>query len=545
MLGAPAGPVIHNGAIHMSDSKPTAGSAPVSPDPRRAELAARLQASELGGGAERIAKQHAAGKLTARERVELLLDAGSFVEIDALVVHRCRDFGMERARIPGDGVVAGYGTIDGRLVYLFAQDFTVFGGSLSETNAQKICKVMDLAVANGAPILGLNDSGGARIQEGVASLGGYADIFLRNTLASGVVPQISAIMGPCAGGAVYSPAITDFILMVEGTSYMFVTGPEVIKTVTHEEVTKEELGGAATHAAKSGVSHFTVPNDAACLAQVRELLSYLPSNNLDAPPPGTSDDDPGREDPALDALVPVDPNKPYDIKRLIQGVVDDGKFLEVHADYARNIVVGFARIARQSVGIVANQPAHLAGVLDIDASLKGARFVRFCDAFNIPLLTFEDVPGFLPGTQQEFGGIIKHGAKLLYAFAEATVPKITVITRKAYGGAYCVMASKHLRTDVNFAYPTAEIAVMGPEGAVNVLFQRELAAAGEGAAQARAEKVAEYRAKFSNPYIAAERGFVDAVIEPRATRSMVARALRQLAAKRATMPAKRHGNIPL
>src|SRR6185369_2490667 len=397
------------------------------------ELRRRLAAAEEGGGRARIEKQHAAGKLTARERIELLLDAGSFVEIDALVTHRCRDFGRDKVSIPGDGVVCGYGTVDGRLVYVFAQDFTVFGGSLSETNAAKICKVMDLAVENGAPILGLNDSGGARIQEGVASLGGYADIFLRNTLSSGVVPQISAIMGPCAGGAVYSPAITDFIFMVEETSYMFVTGPEVIKTVTHEEVTMEELGGASTHAVKSGVCHFTVPNDAACLAAIRELLSYLPSNNLDEPPPGTSSDDPGRENEALNALVPEDPNKPYDIKQLIAGVVDDGRFFEVHAGYAKNLVVGFARFGNRSVGIVANQPAWLAGVLDIDASLKGARFVRFCDAFNIPLVTFEDVPGFLPGTQQEYGGIIKHGAKLLYAFAEATVPKITVITRKAYG----------------------------------------------------------------------------------------------------------------
>ncbi len=512
---------------------------------RRAELEARLEAAVLGGGRERIERQHAAGKLTARERIDLLLDQGSFVELDALVTHRCRDFRMQESLVPGDGVVSGYGTIDGRLVYVFAQDFTVFGGSLSETNAQKICKVMDLALANGAPVVGLNDSGGARIQEGVASLGGYADIFLRNTLASGVVPQISAIMGPCAGGAVYSPAITDFILMVEGTSYMFVTGPEVIKTVTHEEVSKEELGGASTHGAKSGVCHFTVGNDAACLAKIRELLSYLPSNNLDAPPPGGSEDDPAREEPALDELIPADPNKPYDIKRLIEAVVDDGKFLEVHAEYAKNLVVGFARLANHSVGLVANQPAYLAGVLDIDASLKGARFVRFCDAFNIPLLTFEDVPGFLPGTQQEFGGIIKHGAKLLYAFAEATVPKITVITRKAYGGAYCVMASKHLRTDANFAYPMAEIAVMGPSGAVNVLYQRELAQAGPEVEAVRSAKVEEYRRKFSNPYVAAERGFVDAIIEPRATRPAIARALRQLASKRASLPAKRHGNIPL
>ncbi len=509
------------------------------------QLAERLEAARLGGGRERIERQHAAGKLSARERIELLLDTGSFTEIDALVTHRCRDFGMESKTVPGDGVITGYGTIDDRVVYVFAQDFTVFGGSLSETNARKICKVMDLAMENGAPLVGLNDSGGARIQEGVASLGGYADIFLRNTLASGVVPQISAIMGPCAGGAVYSPAITDFIFMVEGTSYMFVTGPDVIKTVTHEEVTKEELGGAATHSSKSGVSHFTVPTDAACLLAIRDLLSYLPSNNLEDPPPGTSEDSPDRIAEALDDLVPADPNKPYDIKQLIAAVVDDGRFLEVHADYARNIVVGFARFANQSVGIVANQPGFLAGVLDIDASLKGARFVRFCDAFNLPLVTLEDVPGFLPGTQQEFGGIIKHGAKLLYAFAEATVPKITVITRKAYGGAYCVMASKHLRTDVNLAYPSAEIAVMGPEGAVNILYRRELEEAGERAPRVRRDLVEEYREKFSNPFIAAERGFVDAVIPPRETRPRIVSALRQLAGKRQGLPPKKHGNLPL
>jgi propionyl-CoA carboxylase beta chain len=515
-------------------------------DPRRfRELEDRLAAAAAGGGAERVAKQHAAGKLTARERIELLLDSGSFVELDALVTHRCRDFGMEAQRPPGDGVVSGYGAIDGRLVYVFAQDFTVFGGSLSETNAQKICKVMDLALENGAPIIGLNDSGGARIQEGVASLGGYADIFLRNTLASGVVPQISAILGPCAGGAVYSPAITDLIFMVEGTSYLFVTGPEVIKTVTHEDVTKDELGGAHTHAAKSGVCHLALPNDAACLRAIREVLSYLPSNNLDEPPTGRSEDDPDREEAALDELVPVDPNRPYDIKRLIELVVDDGRFFEIHGEFARNLVVGFARFANQSVGIVANQPGYLAGVLDIDASLKGARFVRFCDAFNIPLVTFEDVPGFLPGTQQEYGGIIKHGAKLLFAFAEATVPKITVITRKAYGGAYCVMASKHLRTDVNLAFPTAEIAVMGPEGAVNILYKRELDAAGQQGAEVRAGKIADYRAKFSNPYVAAERGFLDAVIPPRTTRSNIVRALRQLRGKRQNLPPKKHGNIPL
>jgi propionyl-CoA carboxylase beta chain len=510
-----------------------------------AELKSRLEAARAGGGTDRVERQHREGKLSARERVELLVDAGSFVELDALVTHRCRDFGMEEHQVPGDGVVTGYGTIEGRLVYLFAQDFTVFGGSLSETNARKICKVMDLAVEGGAPIIGLNDSGGARIQEGVASLGGYADIFLRNTLASGVVPQISAVLGPCAGGAVYSPAITDFILMVEKTSYMFVTGPDVIRTVTHEEVTKEDLGGAQTHAARSGVSHFAFANDAACLMGIRDLFSYLPSNNVDEPPMGRSEDDADREEPALDRLVPDDPNKPYDIKKLIELVVDDAKFLEVHAYYAKNIVVGFARLGNRSVGVVANQPGWLAGVLDIDASLKGARFVRFCDAFNIPLVIFEDVPGFLPGTQQEYGGIIKHGAKLLYAFAEATVPKLTVITRKAYGGAYCVMASKHLRTDLNLAYPSAEIAVMGPEGAVNILYRRELAEAGERSAEARAEKIAEYRAKFSNPWIAAERGFVDAVIEPRRTRPALIRALRQLSGKRQSVPAKKHGNIPL
>lgn len=516
-----------------------------SSESKLAELEKRLAESRAGGGQARIDRQHSSGKLTAHERVELLLDPGSFVEVDALVSHRCQDFGMQERRIPGDGVVCGYGTIDNRLVYVFAQDFTVFGGSLSETNASKICKIMDLAMENGAPIIGLNDSGGARIQEGVASLGGYADIFLRNTLASGVIPQLSAIMGPCAGGAVYSPAITDFIVMVQDTSYMFVTGPDVIRTVTHEDVTKEELGGAATHASKSGVSHFTVANDTSCLLKIRELLSYLPSNNLEDPPHGNSSDDPDREDEALDHLIPDDPNKPYDIKRLIGSVVDNGKFLEVQVDYAKNIVVGFARLANQSVGIVANQPAYLAGVLDIDASLKGARFVRFCDAFNIPLLTLEDVPGFLPGTQQEYGGIIKHGAKLLYAFAEATVPKITVITRKAYGGAYCVMSSKHIRTDVNLAFPSAEIAVMGPEGAVNVLYRRELEKAGDKASDLRAELVADYRAKFSNPYIAAERGFVDAVIEPRQTRPQVIRALRQLGCKRQSVPSKKHGNIPI
>jgi propionyl-CoA carboxylase beta chain len=529
----------------MSESKSEPKTETPAQDPRMAELQERLEAAREGGGEGRIQRQHEAGKLTARERIELLLDPGSFAEVDALVTHRCRDFGMEERKIPGDGVVCGHGTLDGRLVYVFAQDFTVFGGTLSETNAQKICKVMDLAVENGAPVIGLNDSGGARIQEGVASLGGYADIFLRNTLASGVVPQISAILGPCAGGAVYSPAITDFIFMVEETSFMFVTGPDVIKTVTHEEVSKEELGGAATHASKSGVAHFTVPNDAACLVAIRELVSYLPSNNLDEPPPGDSDDDPNREEASLDTLVPEDPNRPYDIQQLITRVVDDGKFLEVHGEYAKNLVVGFARLANHTVGVVANQPAYLAGVLDIDASLKGARFVRFCDAFNIPLVTFEDVPGFLPGTRQEFGGIIKHGAKLLYAFAEATVPKLTVITRKSYGGAYCVMASKHLRTDVNLAYPSAEIAVMGPEGAVNILYRRQLEEAGDDAPELREKLVSEYRDKFANPYLAAERGFVDAVIRPRRTRPVLIQALRQLAGKRQSVPPKKHGNLPL
>ena len=500
--------------------------------------------AELGGGAARLKKQHDAGKLTARERVDLLFDPGTFEEIDKLVTHRCRDFGMETQLVPGDGVVAGHGRIDGRPAYAFAQDFTVFGGSLSETNAAKIVKIMDLAMKMGAPVVGLNDSGGARIQEGVASLGGYADIFLRNTLGSGVIPQISAIMGPCAGGAVYSPAITDFTIMVEGTSYMFVTGPDVIRTVTHEEVTKDELGGAVTHNATSGVAHFAVPDDRTCLQLIRELLGYLPSNNLDEAPVRETVDPVDREDEALDRLVPDSPNQPYDMLDLIHAVADDGAFLEVQRLYARNIIVGFARLAGRPVGIVANQPAHLAGTLDIDASLKGARFVRFCDAFNIPLITFEDVPGFLPGTRQEFGGIIKHGAKLLYAFAEATVPKVTVITRKAYGGAYCVMASKHIRTDANFAWPSAEIAVMGPEGAVNILYKRELDKA-EDPDAVRAEKVAEFREKLANPYVAASRGFVDEVIRPRQTRRKLVAALASLGDKRDKNPPKKHGNIPL
>jgi propionyl-CoA carboxylase beta chain len=508
------------------------------------ELRRRHTAADRGGGAERRERQHKEGKLAARERIELLLDEGSFEELDKLVTHRCHDFGMEDQTVPGDGFVTGYGRIDGRLVYVFAQDFTVFGGSLSEANAQKICKVMDLALKMGAPIVGLNDSGGARIQEGVVSLAGYADIFLRNTLASGVVPQISAIMGPCAGGAVYSPAITDFVFMVDHTSYMFVTGPDVIKTVTHEDVTKEKLGGAATHNSLSGVGHFTAADDAECLRMIRELLGYLPRNNREEPPRRPTADPIDRMDPALDQVVPAASNQPYDIKDVIRRVVDDAGFLEVHEHWAKNLVVGFARMDGRPIGVVANQPAFLAGCLDIDSSVKGARFVRFCDAFNIPILTFEDVPGFLPGTGQEFGGIIRHGAKLLYAYAEATVPKITVITRKAYGGAYCVMGSKQIRTDVNLAWPTAEIAVMGPEGAVNIVYRRELAAAANQD-DVRQQKVEEFRERFANPFVAAERGYVDDVIEPRETRSRVIRALRMLETKVDTMPRKKHGNIPL
>lgn len=508
------------------------------------ELNARNAQAERGGGEERQARQKAEGKLTARARLEMLFDEGSFEEIDKLVEHRCQDFGLGEQRIPGDGVITGYGRIHRRLTTAFAQDFTVFGGSLSETNAAKICKLMDLALKVGAPVVGLNDSGGARIQEGVASLAGYAEIFLRNTLLSGVVPQISAILGPCAGGAVYSPAITDFTLMVENSSTMFVTGPDVIKTVMHEEVTKEELGGPDVHNRVSGVAHFLASDDQDCLAMVRELLSFLPQNNRDDPPRVETEDPTDREDPLMDGLIPADPGKPYDVKEIIRRVVDDGNFLEVHEHFARNLVVGFARLGGQSVGVVANQPEVLAGCLDINASVKGARFVRFCDAFNIPLLTLVDVPGFLPGTQQELGGIIRHGAKLLFAFAEATVPKLTVITRKAYGGAYCVMASKHLRTDVNYAYPTAEIAVMGAEGAVNVIFRRELQKA-EHAEKVRQEKVDEFRERFANPYIAAERGYIDAIILPRETRSKLIQALRMLETKRETMPPKKHGNIPL
>jgi propionyl-CoA carboxylase beta chain len=507
-------------------------------------LRERSVQAEQGGGVARVEKQHEAGKMTARERIEFLLDEGSFEEFDKLVVHRSRDFGLDKQLYPGDGVVTGHGLIDGRSVFVFAQDFTVFGGSLSETHAEKICKVMDLAMKVGAPIIGLNDSGGARIQEGVVSLGGYADIFLRNTLASGVVPQISCIMGPCAGGAVYSPAITDFNIMVKDTSYMFITGPDVIKTVTHEEVTKEELGGAITHNSVSGVAHFAADSDEHALRIVRELFSFIPSNNLEDPPRLDASDPIDRIEPKLNEIVPEASNQPYDIRDVINHVVDDGYFFEVHQMFAPNICVGFARLGGRTVGIVANQPAFLAGVLDIAASVKGARFVRFCDCFNIPLITFEDVPGFLPGVSQEHGGIITHGAKLLYAFAEATVPKVTVITRKAYGGAYCVMASKHIRTDVNFAWPSAEIAVMGAEGAVGILYRRELNDAQDKDA-VRNSKIAELQDKFANPYIAAERGFVDEVIEPAYTRPKLIRALSLLENKRDTNPPRKHGNIPL
>ncbi|HTD55336.1 MAG TPA: acyl-CoA carboxylase subunit beta [Silvibacterium sp.] len=525
------------------------------------ELARRDRLAEESGGAERRKRQHEQGKLSARERIDILLDEGTFEETDRFVTHRCSDFGMEDKRVPGDGFVTGYGKVEGRTVFVFAQDFTVFGGSLSESNAAKIVKLMDMAMRVGAPMVGLNDSGGARIQEGVVSLAGYADIFLRNTLASGVIPQISAILGPCAGGAVYSPAITDFTLMVDKTSYMFVTGPDVIKTVTHEEVTKEELGGATTHNEVSGVAHFMAHDDRECVAMVRELLSFLPSNNLDDPPRRACTDPIDRADRELDSIIPAESNQPYDIKLVIERLVDDGYFFEVHEQFARNIVIGFARMNGRPVGIVANQPAHLAGVLDINASVKAARFVRFCDAFNIPLITLEDVPGFLPGVQQEYGGIIRHGAKLLFAFAEATVPKLTVITRKAYGGAYCVMSSKHIRTDLNLAWPTAEIAVMGPEGAVNIVYGRELEQAireaeiaegplseerrAELLAAERSERVHEFREQFANPFVAAERGYVDAVILPHQTRRRLITALEMLEAKRDKNPPKKHGNIPL
>ena len=507
-------------------------------------LERRAAEAELGGGRARLAAQHEKGKLSARERLELLLDESSFVEFDRFVTHRSSDFGLDSQRVYGDGVVTGYGRIDGRLVYVFSQDFTVFGGSLSEAHAEKICKVMDHAVRTGAPIIGLNDSGGARIQEGVVSLGGYAQIFLRNTLASGVVPQISAILGPCAGGAVYSPAITDFVYMVRGTSYMFVTGPNVVKTVTHEDVSMEELGGADTHASVSGVAQFALDSEPACLQAIRELFRFIPSNNLDDPPRGRATDPGARREEALLDVVPDNPNKPYDMHEVIRLVVDDGEFYEVHRDYAANIVCGFAHLGGMSVGVVANQPAVLAGVLDITASVKGARFIRFCDAFNIPLVTFEDVPGFLPGVAQEHGGIIKQGAKLLYAYCEATVPKLTVITRKAYGGAYDVMSSKHIRGDYNVAWPTAEIAVMGPKGAVEVLFRKDIA---ESADPARAtdQMIDDYRAKFAHPYIAAGRGYLDDIIDPRDTRPRLISALESLRAKREKNPPKKHGNIPL
>ena len=507
-------------------------------------LRERTLQAEQGGGPVRVDKQHEAGKMTARERIDFLLDEDTFQELDKLVVHRSKDFDLDKQLYPGDGVITGHGLIDGRSVFVFAQDFTVFGGSLSETHAEKICKVMDLAMKVGAPLIGLNDSGGARIQEGVLSLGGYAEIFLRNTLASGVIPQISCIMGPCAGGAVYSPAITDFNVMVKDTSYMFITGPDVIKTVTHEEVSKEELGGALTHNSISGVAHFAADSDEHALRVVRELLSFIPSNNLEDPPRVDVSDPIDRAEIKLNDIIPEASNQPYDIRDVINHVVDDGYFFEIQQLYAPNICVGFARLAGRSVGIVANQPAFLAGVLDISASIKGARFVRFCDCFNIPLVTFEDVPGFLPGVSQEHGGIITHGAKLLYAFAEATVPKVTVITRKAYGGAYCVMASKHIRTDINLAWPSAEIAVMGAEGAVGILYRRELNEAQDQEASRRA-RILELEEKFANPYVAAERGFVDEVIEPAQTRPKLIRALSLLENKRDTNPPKKHGNIPL
>ncbi|MCA9996009.1 MAG: acyl-CoA carboxylase subunit beta [Anaerolineales bacterium] len=512
---------------------------------RKIEQLRKMKDQSLqGGGEARMARQREAGKMTARERLDLLLDKGSFREIDALVVHRERNFGMDQQTYLGDSVITGWGAINGRLVYVYSQDFTVFGGSLSQVHAEKICKIMDMAMRNGAPVIGINDSGGARIQEGVVSLGGYADIFLRNTLASGVVPQISAIMGPCAGGAVYSPALTDFIFMVKETSHMFITGPDVVKTVTGEEVTFEELGGAMTHNVRSGVAHMATDSEADCLYLIREMMSYLPSNNMEDAPFQPSKDDSLRTETALDDLVPDNPNKPYDIKEAIHLIVDNGQFFEIQEHFAENIVVGFARLGGHSVGIVANQPMVLAGVLDINASEKAARFVRFCDCFNIPLIVFEDVPGFLPGVDQEHGGIIRKGAKLLYAFCEATVPKITVVTRKAYGGAYCVMNSKHIRSDLNLAWPTAEIAVMGSEGAVNIIFRRELAGADDPEVR-RTELVDDYRETFANPYVAARRGYIDDVIEPSQTRPRLINALSMLQNKRDQNPPKKHGNIPL
>jgi len=500
--------------------------------------------ARLGGGQKRIDSQHAKGKLTARERIELLVDENSFEEFDMFVTHRSSDFGLAKQKVPGDGVVTGCGKIHGRTTFIFSQDFTVFGGSLSEAHAEKICKIMDMAMKVGAPIIGLNDSGGARIQEGVVSLGGYADIFLRNTLASGVVPQLSVVLGPCAGGAVYSPAITDFVFMTKGTSYMFVTGPNVVKTVTHEQVTSDELGGAMVHASQSGVCHFACDNEADAITRVKRLLEYIPQNNLEDPPFIESNDPVHREDNELNRIVPLNPNQPYDIRDVITRVLDEGSFFEVHEDFAQNIVVGFGRLAGRSLGIIANQPAVMAGVLDIDSSAKGARFIRFCDAFNIPLLTFEDVPGFLPGTEQEHGGIIKHGAMLLYAYCEATVPKVTVITRKAYGGAYDVMNSKHVRGDMNYAWPTAEIAVMGPKGAVEIIFKKDIASAKNPEAELT-KKTEEYRDKFANPFSAASRGYVDDVIEPKSTRPRLARAFEMLESKKDSNPPKKHGNIPL
>ncbi|HLZ25680.1 MAG TPA: acyl-CoA carboxylase subunit beta [Ktedonobacterales bacterium] len=508
------------------------------------ELRRLKEQAQLGGGQKRIDAQHRKGKLTARERLDLLLDPDTFQELDMFATHRSADFGLAEQKILGDGVVTGYGKIDGRLVYVFSQDFTVFGGSLSEAHAEKICKILDLAMKNGAPVIGLNDSGGARIQEGVVSLGAYADIFLRNTLASGVIPQLSAVMGPCAGGAVYSPAITDFIFMVEGTSHMFVTGPNVVKTVTHEDVSFDELGGATIHTSTSGVAHFNMASEAECLQGLRTLFGYLPSNNMDDLPVLACDDPTDRADESLDEIIPDNPNRPYNMKEIIQRVVDTGSFFEVHEQYAKNIIVGFARLNGRSVGIVAQQPSVLAGVLDINSSDKGARFVRFCDCFNIPIVTFEDVPGFLPGLQQEHGGIIRHGAKLLFAYCEATVPKVTVITRKAYGGAYDVMSSKHVRGDINYAWPTAEIAVMGVDGAVNIIFKDEIEHADDPEAR-RQELVNDYQEKFANPYVAAARGYVDEVIEPRHTREKLIVALDMLKNKRDTNPPKKHGNIPL
>lgn len=513
-------------------------------NPKIEELRLKREQSHAGGGPERIKKQHEAGRNTAHERLDILLDPGSLREMDAFVTHRATDFGMAQKKFLGDSVVTGWGTVNSRLVYTFSQDFTVIGGSLSQVHADKICKIMDMALKTGAPVIGLNDSGGARIQEGVDSLGGYAEIFLHNTLSSGVVPQISVIMGPCAGGAVYSPALTDFIIMVKDTSYMYITGPDVVKSVTHEDVTHEELGGASVHASKSGVCHLVADNETQALLLVRELLSFIPNNNMEDPPFMPTNDDPLRADIDLDSIIPDNPNKPYDIKEIILKVVDDGHFFEIHEQFAMNIVVGFARLGGHSVGIVANQPAVLAGVLDIDASEKAARFIRFCDAFNIPIITFVDVPGYMPGTQQEYGGIIRAGAKLVYAYCEATVPKLTVTTRKSYGGAYCVMSSKHLRGDLNLAWPTAEIAVMGPDGAVSIVFRRELEEAEDPVAK-KAELVKDYREKFASPYVAAERGYIDDIIEPRDTRARLINGLSVFQNKRDSNPARKHGNIPL